>query len=202
MPAPETTLEERLLNNALDTVAANLEHYDPVTLIHLVNAIAEREDTQVGLLRVASKISAKVGSAGPQFKDGNPVEGMLFNYLSLPEMQRRQLQAIQALQEQLMPVGMLKRNGSMSAADSARLLTQCTSQMEKLLRMTKAVRANAEVTRLREAIGKGLEEVAKRMDKEHAGKALDYLREGMRASLQASKTKLDEVMKETEELGG
>lgn len=198
------TLEERLLQNAVDTVANNLDHYDAVHLVHLVHAILDRRDTHVGILRaVTEKMPEDVlACAKMERKPGGIGGDELESYLTLPTMHRRQLAMIQALQEQLMPAGMLRQDSKMGPGEAARLATQCTTQMEKLLRMTKAVKATAEVNRLREAIGAGLAQVAKGVDQATAGKVLELLQEGMRRSLTASKNSLERAMEKAEEMGG
>lgn len=202
------TLEERLLMNAVDTVAKNVDDYDPVVLIHLVSEVVKREDLQLGLYRVlansfpAEKLRALGIEPG---KSGTGMAGTgddVMNYLTIPHMHRVQLRGIQQLQEMLLPGGFLMINKEVTHSDATRMLAQCTGQMEKVLRLTKAVKANAEVNRLKEAISAGLAAIAEEMGSTQASKALDLMQGAMRKHLSNTKVKLDEVMEEAEQLGG
>jgi hypothetical protein len=202
------TLEESLLNNAVDTVVNNLKEYDPVVLLHLVAEVVTRSDLELGLFRILSGVfppdkQHRMGispspNAGGMAGTGNDV----MNYLTIPRMHRTQLRGIQQLQEKLMPGGFLMVSKEVTHSDATRMLTQCTSQLEKILRLTKATQANADVQRLKEAIGAGLEEVTKQMGSNVSGQALEYLQAGMRRHLEGSKRKLEEAMDEAVSLGG
>lgn len=202
------TLEERLLMNAVDTVAKNVEDYDPVVLIHLVSEVVKREDLQLGLYRVLANAfpADKLRALG--IEPGRSGTGMagttddVMNYLTLPQMHRVQLRGIQQLQEKLLPGGFLMVNKEVTHSDATRMLAQCTSQMEKVLRLTKAVKANAEVNRLKEAISAGLSAISEGMGPEQAAKVLDLMQGAMRKHLSSTKAKLDEIMEEAEQLGG
>lgn len=197
------SLEERLLQNAVDTVVKNLDTYDPVVLIHLMHAIATgRGDTHGGLLRIITQVFPKERLAEMGINSSAQFGDDLVNYLTIPEMHLRQIRGLMQLQERLMPAGMLANSADLPAAEASRMLAQSTSQLEKLLRMTKPAKAHADVTRLREAIAAGLEKVGKKLGKEVAAQALDAIQEGMRERLTETKTRLDKAMQEAEELGG
>lgn len=202
------TLEQRLLENAVDTVCKNVDEFDPVVLLHLVSEVCRRKDLKIGLFRILSNefpadelramgvepgaVTGKMAGTGDE----------LMNYLTLPRMHRVQLRGIQQLQEKLLPGGFLMVNKELTHTDASRLLAQCTTQLEKVLRLTKATRANAEVNRLKEAISAGLGEVEAKLGGEYAAKALELFKDGMRRSLTGTKAKLEEQMEEAERLGG
>lgn len=202
------SLEDRLLMNAVDTVVNNVKAYDPAVLVHLMQEVVKREDLQVSLYRIlANEFSPdKLRAMGVEPKMGG--HGMAgttdeaLNFLTLPHMHRLQLRGIQQLQEKLMPGGFLMVSNEVSHADATRMLSQCTTQLEKVLRMTKAVRANAEVARLKEAIAKGLEAVSAELGREAAGRALELMQGAMRKHLTATKNKLEQALEEAETLGG
>lgn len=205
---PGLTLEDRLLMNAVDTVVNNVNAYDPAVLVHLLQEVVKREDIQGTLYQILANEFPpdKLRALGVEPKMGG--HGMVgtgneaLNFLTLPHMHRLQLRGIQQLQEKLMPGGFLMVSNEVSHADATRMLAQCTTQLEKVLRMTRAVKANAEVARLKEAIACGLEAIGAELGQDKAGEALKIMQAAMRKHLADSKSKLEQAVAEAEEIGG
>lgn len=203
------SLEEKLLHNALDSVVHNIDRYDSPALVHLLDEVMRRrKDMARPLHRLFSAYftpevlnSIDVNPQVPGSMAGTGDD--LMDYLTIPTMQRQQLRILQQIQERLMPGGYLTPpSKEFDMGDMVRMAGQATTQLEKVLRFTKSVRANAEVARLREAIGKGLAAVAAGTDKETQGRALALFQEGMRQHLAGTKDKLQESLEEAERLGG
>ena len=201
-------LEEQLLNNAVDTIVKNLQQYHPTVLIHLIQEVAQgRADISMGIYRVLTasldeerRRDLGLGPKGAAKMVGTSDEEM--NFLTMPVMHRTILRGIQQMQEKLMPGGFLLINRELDHADVSRLLAQCTTQLEKALRMTKAVKANSEVMRLKEAISAGMEAVKREYGEKESGRVLRAFSEGMRTSLGLTKEVLEEAIDEAQELGG
>ena len=68
--------------------------------------------------------------------------------------------------------------------------------------MTKAVKANAEVARLKEAVAEGLRAVGAKWGKDRESEVLSVLQQAMRDYLGKSKTALEKTMQDAEEMGG
>ena len=199
------SLEEKLKTNAIEMVANNVKNIDGVILLSLMQRIVAsgRPDIEAGLARVvAGNPRALRAFQETTGKSAVADAAADLDFLTLPKVHRLQLQGLQQLQERLMPAGYLMASEKESTADTARMLTQVSTQLEKVLRMTKAVRANAEVARLKEAIAAGLYAVGMKFDKKTEGDVLVVLQAAMRDALVSSKTKLDRTMAEAEELGG
>jgi len=198
------SLEERLLQNAVDTVVKNRDEYEVPVLIHLVQAVVERKDLAPGLYRIlASALTTD------QLKEmGLHVGGMagtgddVMNYLTMPKLHRTLLRGIQQMQEKLMPGGFLMTSKDVDHTDATCMLRDCTTQLEKVLRLTKSARANAEVLRLKEALGDGLKAIAAEMGKEHSARAYEIMTAAINASLTKTQVALDIEMKDAEELTG
>lgn len=200
------SLEEKLKTNAIELVANNVKNIDGVILLSLMQRIVAsgRPDIEAGLARVIAgnprAIKAFQETTGKSAVADAAAE---LDFLTLPKVHRLQLQGLQQLQERLMPAGYLMASSDKeTTADTARLLTQVSTQLEKVLRMTKAVRANAEVARLKEAIAAGLSEVGKKFGKNTEADVLVVLQLAMRESLTRSKSKLEQTMADAEEMGG
>lgn len=205
------SLEEKLLHNALDSVVHNIDRYEAPALVHLLDEVMrKRPDLARPLHRLFSSyftpevlLSIDVQPAAPGQASMAGTSDELMDYLTLPKMHRTQLRILQQLQEKLMPAGyLISPSKDFDMGDMARLAGHATSQLSKVLGLTKAVRAQAEVARLREAIGKGLEEVGKGTDKETQAQALTLFQEGMRRHLTGTKDKLQQTLEEAERLGG
>ena len=198
------SLEERLLQNAVDTVVKNRDEYEVPVLIHLVQALVERKDLAPGLYRILA-----AALTTDQLKEmGLHVGGMagtgddVMNYLTMPKLHRTLLRGIQQMQEKLMPGGFLMTSKDVDHTDATRMLRDCTTQLEKVLRLTKSARANAEVLRLKEALGDGLKAIATEMGKEASEQAYKIMSAALTASLSRSQVALDLEMQDAEELTG
>lgn len=208
MAKHQPTLEEQLLNNAVDTIVKNVKDYDPVVLLHLMAEIAAgRDDLGLGMYRILTDQfpPERLRVMGVQPGKGHGMAGTsddLMNYLTLPQMHRVQLRGIQQLQEKLMPGGFLMITKEVSHSDATRMLSQCNNMLDKALRLTKAVKATAEVNRLKEAIADGLQQLADRCSSKEAEISFNVFKEGMRASLASSKGALDSILDEAERMGG
>lgn len=194
-------LEERLLNNAVDTVVKNRDRYDPPALIHLVQEIVARDDLAPSIYRIlATSLSAE------QLKSMGIHQGMAgvsddaMNFMTMPRLHRTLLRGVQQMQEKLMPGGFLMTNKDVDHADATRMLRDCTTQLSQILRLTKSVRANAEVLRLKEAFAAGLEAIGSRLGPTVQEEAYKIMNEAIRDSLGRSKTLLDNEMEEAESL--
>lgn len=197
------TLEEKLLFNAVDTVVENVDKLDGPVLIHLVSEILQREDLAPSVHRMlATSLSAgemaKLGiSHGMVGTDDDAM-----NYLTMPRLHRTLLRGVQQMQEALMPGGYLLKNKDLDHADAARLIRDCTAQLEKVLRLTKATKANAEVLRLKEAIATGIKAIGEQLGPQIRDQALSVLNSAMRESLDSTGKVLKDEMREAEELTG
>ena len=206
IPRQGFSLEEKLKTNALEMVASNISNIDAVILLSLVQRIVAsgRADIETGLARIISgnpqALKAYQETTGKgMIKD---IEDEL-DFLTLPKIHRRQLAGLQQLQERLMPAGYLMATSEKeSTADTARMMASISTQIEKVLRMTKAVKANAEVARLKEAVAEGLRAVGAKWGKDRESEVLSVLQQAMRDYLGKSKTALEKTMQDAEEMGG
>lgn len=194
------SLEQRLLNNAVDTVVKNVADYEPPVLVHLVQEIVQREDLAPSLYRILAlamtdtelqKLGLRGGMAGVGDED--------MNFLTMPKLHRTLLRGIQQMLEKLMPGGYLLTNKDIDHADVTRMFRDCTSQLEKALRLTKATKANAEMLRLKEAIGAGLLAISTEMGQEVGKQAYAIMKAAMEKSMDRSDRDLRETMIDAEE---
>ena len=191
------SLEQRLINNAVDTVVANAHRYDAAALVHLLDRVLDQRPELRSSF--ASVIGAEIltkGRAGSMAMPGT--EEM--DYLTLPVMHRNLLRGIQQMQDALMPGGFLLKGKEVSPADSVRMLRDCTTQMEKVLRLTKGVRAMSEINRLKEAIAAGINAVSSKVGPEHRDSVMLAFKEAFREKMTGTGGKLNEAMKDAEEL--
>lgn len=197
------TLEEKLLFNAVDTVVKNRDDIDAAALIHLVEEILKRDDLAPSIHRLLAtalppgemaKLGISHGMAG--------TDDEAMNYLTMPRLHRTLLRGVQQMQETLMPGGYLLKNKDIDHGDAARLIRDCTAQLEKVLRLTKATKANAEVLRLKEAIAAGLTAIGEKLGPAVRDEAFKVMNGAMQDSLAATAKKLKEEMSEAEELAG
>lgn len=198
------SLEERLLHNAVDTVIKNKGDYEVPVLIHLIQELASREDLAPGMFRVLAanlnndQLKAMGLHVGGMAGTGDDV----MNFLTMPRLHRTLLRGIQQMQEKLMPGGFLIISKDVDHTDATRMMRDCTTQLEKVLRLTKTARANAEVLRLKEALAEGLRAIGEEMGKEASAKAYKIMTGAIQASLAKTKVELDLEMKDAEELTG
>lgn len=197
------SLEEKILFNAVDVVAKNRDQYDAPVLIHLVGEILRRDDLAPSIHRLlATSLSAgemaKLGIAHGMA--GTDDEAM--NYLTMPRQHRTLLRGVQQMLETLMPGGYLLRNKDIDHADATRMIRDCTAQLEKVLRLTKATRANAEVLRLKEAMAAGIQAIGRELGAEAGKQAFEVMTKSMRDYLNETSKTLKEEMCEAEELNG
>ena len=80
------------------------------------------------------------------------------------------------------------------------MLRDCTTQMEKVLRLTKGVRAMGEINRLKEAIAAGINAVSSKVGPEHRDSVMTAFKEAFREKMTGTGGKLNEAMKAAEEL--
>lgn len=197
------SLEEKLLHNAIDTVVKNRNQYDAPALIYLVSQVLEREDLGPSIHRLlaerlTSEEMASLGIVAGGGMIGTDDDAM--NFLTMPRLHRTLLRGIQQMQEKLMPGGFLLKTQDIDHADATRMLRDCTSQLEKVLRLTKAARANAEVLLLKEALAEGLKAIRVTMGAGPGDQAFKIMNEAMRNHLGRKSAQLAEEMGEAEAL--
>lgn len=200
-PNPQS-LEEKLLNNAVDTVVKNIEDYDAPVLIHLAQAMLTRQDLAPSFFRIFSELLTqdemkRLGVSGGMAGTGDDA----MNYLTMPQLHRTLLRGVQQMQENLMPGGFIRQNKDIELSDATRMLRDCTTQLEKVLRLTKAARANAELLRLKEAVAAGLSKVGQELGGDVQARALQIFNREVRSHLAGTEGQLDAVMEEAERLG-
>lgn len=195
------SLEETLLMNAADTITKNVKAYDAPVLITVVQAILERED----LAPSVHRLLATSLTAG-ELEDMGVSNGMAgvgddaMNFLTMPKMHRTLLRGIQQMQETLMPGGYLLKNREIDHADATRMLRDCTTQMEKVLRLTKGVKAQADMLRLKEAIADGLKAIGQELGEDIGKRAFKIMESAIVASMTKNKPLLEEALQDAEEL--
>lgn len=198
------SLEERILQNAVDTVVKNMDKFEVPVLIHLIQELTSRKDLAPGMYRV---LAASLTTEQLQ-KMGLSVNGMagtgddVMNFLTMPKLHRTLLRGIQQMQEKLMPGGFLIVNKDIDHTDATRMLRDCTTQLEKVLRLTKSARANAEVLRLKEALAAGLKAIATEMGQETSAQAYKIMTTAMQNSLAKTQAALEVEMDDAEGLTG
>lgn len=195
------SLEEKLLMNAADTVAKNVNAYDPPVLITVVDAILQREDLapSVHRLLATSLTAGELESMGVS----NGMAGVgddAMNFLTMPKMHRTLLRGIQQMQETLMPGGYLLKNKDIDHADATRMIRDCTTQLEKVLRLTKGVKAQADMLRLKEAIADGLKAIGQELGGEVGKQAFRIMEQAISSSMNKTKPLLEEVLEDAEDL--
>lgn len=101
-----------------------------------------------------------------------------------------------------MPGGFIRQNKDLDIGDATRMLRDCTTQLEKVLRLTKAAKANAEILRLKEAVAAGLGKIGKELGPDVQARALQIFNAEVRNHLSGTEVELNQVMEEAERLGG
>ena len=197
------SLEEKLLNNAVDTVVKNMDAYDAPVLIHLAQEMLTRKDLAPSFFRIFSQLLT-----AQEMKDLGVHGGMAgtgddaMNYLTMPSLHRTLLRGVQQMQEHLMPGGFIRQSKDLDIGDATRMLRDCTTQLEKVLRLTKAAKANAEILRLKEAVAAGLGKISKELGPDVQARALQIFNAEVRNHLSGTEVELNQVMEEAERLGG
>lgn len=194
------SLEERLINNAVDTVVINIDRYEPPVLIHLIQEVAARADLTPGIHRVLSMALSESEMKAQGLRGGMMGVGDDdMNFLTMPKLHRTLLRGVQQMLEKLLPGGHLLTNKDIDHADATRMFRDCTSQLEKVLRLTKATRANAELARLKEAFGEGLTAILQEMGPEQGKQAYEIMKAAIDKSMVRSEAALVEEMRDAEE---